>query len=270
MSISLISPCLYKASALHFEDYFKQLLQQQGLSDQELQLVLQSRHPDVIILWADEIRVNDLRDIQQQVYRHPSRLPYRYLLIFQADRLKANYAQFLLKLLEALPSYLKVYLTALDFHQVLPTVSSRLFRGYFSEPDEELQRRLLEASQLEDLDLRIQLSCNQLDVAVGMDLEMVKPWFEDWSTVLNQKLFPAGDMYRFFSRFRTISRDTWTALWNTFLVLWAESGYQQEYLKPAMRAVRMKHQAYHRLTFETTLAEIYADYSKVLRSFVKV
>lgn len=84
-------------------------------------------HPDVVTVvpTGASIKIDQIRELQQHIYRRPAKSHYSIAIIDQAEAMTSEAASALLKLLEEPPAYVCLILTCSSLGDVLPTVISR-------------------------------------------------------------------------------------------------------------------------------------------------
>lgn len=91
--------------------------------------LLKECHPDVLYIKPEEtaksIKIETIRDLQQQIYLAPQYGDARFVLIEAADKMNDSAANALLKILEEPPSHSYFILLAEQISRLLPTILSR-------------------------------------------------------------------------------------------------------------------------------------------------
>jgi len=107
--------------------------------------VASGAHPDVIVISPDgyEIRIDQVRAMQDAAALKPSMSAWQVFIIDPADRLNISSANSLLKILEEAPSHAVFILLSRDTTAVLPTVLSRAEVVRFAIPSHAEARRLI-------------------------------------------------------------------------------------------------------------------------------
>ncbi|NCB37808.1 MAG: DNA polymerase III subunit [Erysipelotrichia bacterium] len=102
-------------------------------------------HPDVNIISPDgyEIRINQVRAMQEVASLKPGVGRWQVFIIDPADRLNVSSANSLLKILEEAPSHAVFILIARDTGAVLPTVLSRSEIVRFASPSHQAARETI-------------------------------------------------------------------------------------------------------------------------------
>lgn len=106
------------------------------LSCADCQMVARNEHPDALWVKPDKvggaIKIEQVRELQQQAYLTPQRVLSRVIIIDGADRMNTASANALLKILEEPPAQTLFILIAQQISTVLPTVLSRCHLLSFS------------------------------------------------------------------------------------------------------------------------------------------
>lgn len=99
-------------------------------------------HPDVNVITPDgyEIRINQVRAMQETASLKPSTGRWQVFILDPADRLNVSSANSLLKILEEAPAHAVFILIARDTGAVLPTVLSRSEIVRFASPSHQQAR----------------------------------------------------------------------------------------------------------------------------------
>ncbi len=102
-------------------------------------LLLQASHPDIYYLNQDSptsaIKIDQIRVLQQDVYKTPQMGARRFIVIEPADRLNTAAANALLKILEEPPSHTMFILIAEQVSTIPATVMSRCQQYVFLPPE---------------------------------------------------------------------------------------------------------------------------------------
>ncbi len=102
-------------------------------------LLLQGTHPDIQYVRQDTptspIKIDQVRDLQENVYRTPQCGDRRFIVIEPADRLNQAAANALLKILEEPPSHTTFILIAEHVSSLPATIMSRCQQYTFSPPE---------------------------------------------------------------------------------------------------------------------------------------
>lgn len=117
------------------------------LSCSDCQMIARNEHPDALWVKPDKaggaIKIDQVRELQQQAYLTPQRVLNRVIIIDSADRMNAASANALLKILEEPPAQTLFILIAQQISTVLPTVLSRCHLLSFSAADDLYQDNFL-------------------------------------------------------------------------------------------------------------------------------
>ncbi len=107
--------------------------------------VLAGSHPDVTFLrpQGSEIRVAQVRQMQELALLHPYLGKWRIFIIDPADRLNESSANSLLKILEEAPEMVVFILVAEQVERVLPTIRSRAEIVLFQHPSHHAARETI-------------------------------------------------------------------------------------------------------------------------------
>lgn len=110
-------------------------------------LIGQGAHPDLVILAADgtSLKIDQIRALQHEAALAPYNGNGRVFLIEEAERLTAQAANSLLKILEEPPEGTVFILTAASQHAMLPTIVSRCRIFSFRPLAPDVLERLLQA-----------------------------------------------------------------------------------------------------------------------------
>ena len=99
-------------------------------------LLIQGIHPDISYISQDApgsaIKIEQIREIQQDIYQTPQRASRRFIVIDPVDKLNVSAANALLKILEEPPSHTLFILMAEQLGSMLPTILSRCQKVLFS------------------------------------------------------------------------------------------------------------------------------------------
>ncbi len=102
-------------------------------------LLLQGTHPDIQYVRQDTptspIKIDQVRELQENVYRTPQCGDSRFIVIEPADRLNQAAANALLKILEEPPSHTTFILIAEQVSSLPATIMSRCQQYTFSPPE---------------------------------------------------------------------------------------------------------------------------------------
>ncbi|MDO8487118.1 MAG: hypothetical protein Q7S45_02415 [Candidatus Curtissbacteria bacterium] len=84
--------------------------------------------PDISIVTAPkkDVTINQVREIRRSIFQKPVSLPYKIVIIEEAENLNIPAQNALLKILEEPPSSAVIILEAKDKSQLLPTILSRV------------------------------------------------------------------------------------------------------------------------------------------------
>lgn len=106
---------------------------------QPCHLLLQGTHPDIQYIRQDTptspIKIDQVRELQESVYRTPQCGERRFIVIEPADRLNQAAANALLKILEEPPSHTTFILIADQVSSLPATIMSRCQQYTFSPPE---------------------------------------------------------------------------------------------------------------------------------------
>lgn len=80
---------------------------------------------DDCVLAGEEIKIENLRELLRWLHLKPMSGGAKLAIITNADKIKPESANTLLKTLEEPPEYAKIILTTLDEQKILPTIQSR-------------------------------------------------------------------------------------------------------------------------------------------------
>ncbi len=130
-------------------------------NDEEINI--ESAHSDIytIKLTDDrkEIGIDLIRDMRLNIYQRPTSFPYRFFVIYNADKVSTAGYNALLKTLEEAPPYAVVFLLAKNISGILDTIISRSQIVRFFKVDKDEIRKFLSDFYSEvDLDLISSLS----------------------------------------------------------------------------------------------------------------
>jgi len=130
------------AGMLQFANYLMATLMCQDPTSQPCghcsacHLIAQGMHPDIQYVKQDSqekaIKIEQIRDLQQDVYQTPQRGLYRFILITPADKMNIFAANALLKILEEPPAHTLFILLAEQLNSLPPTILSRCQRYIFT------------------------------------------------------------------------------------------------------------------------------------------
>lgn len=98
---------------------------------------MHGNHPDITQIYHDEryIKIDEVREVRKQVRLKPYESDRRLLLIKDADRMRHEPQNALLKTLEEPPPSLVIILTTSRPHLLLDTIHSRVMRLDMAPPD---------------------------------------------------------------------------------------------------------------------------------------
>ncbi|MBZ5535892.1 MAG: AAA family ATPase [Acidobacteriia bacterium] len=135
-------------------------------------------HPDVGVVGLLEekhfLQIDQIRQARKDVFYQPFEGRCRVIIIDEADRMKDDGANSILKMLEEPPPSTKIILLTTKFHSLLPTVRSRCQVFSFSPVPLPLVRQFLEGrSDLTtgDRELCARLARGSIGRALSLDLE---------------------------------------------------------------------------------------------------
>ena len=135
-------------------------------------------HPDVAVVAVLEekhfLQIDQLRQARKDVFYQPFEGRYRVIIIDEADRMRDDGANSILKMLEEPPPSTKIILLTARYHSLLPTVRSRCQIFSFAPVPLSMVRQFLaDRSDLttEDRDLCARLAQGSLGRALSLDLE---------------------------------------------------------------------------------------------------
>jgi DNA polymerase III delta' subunit len=111
--------------------------------------ILANSHPDVEIIEpiGNEIKIDQVRKLQEVAILKPTLGNWRVFIISPADRLNISSSNGLLKILEEAPEYVVFILLARETKSVLPTILSRSEVVAFRNPSYDQIRNLLASKQ---------------------------------------------------------------------------------------------------------------------------
>ncbi|MDO5718144.1 MAG: hypothetical protein Q4P34_04090 [Tissierellia bacterium] len=113
-----------REAALKFiEDIDKSL--NHGEIERSLNKIDISRNLKIVEPNGKTIRIEDIRDLIRFYQTLPFNSKYKYAIIFQAERLRVESSNAMLKLLEDMPEYGKIILVTKSSGNILPTIKSR-------------------------------------------------------------------------------------------------------------------------------------------------
>lgn len=108
--------------------------------------VVHQNHPDIRLIEIDEgdnIKIEQIRELQQEIAYKPYESDRKVFIIDQADQMTVQAANSLLKTLEEPPSYAIIILLAEGTDSLLPTVISRCQKIQLNKlPREEIEKKL--------------------------------------------------------------------------------------------------------------------------------
>ena len=101
-------------------------------------LLLQGIHPDINYIRQDTqggvIKIEQVRELQQNIYQTPQRGTHRFIVIDPADKMNISAANALLKILEEPPSHTTFILLAEQISSLPATILSRCQKYVFPSP----------------------------------------------------------------------------------------------------------------------------------------
>ncbi len=134
-------------------------------------------HPDVLWVGLREdkhfLQIDQIREARGEVFYQPFEGRNRVILIDEADRMKDDAANSILKMLEEPPPSTKIILLTKKFFSLLTTIRSRCQIFYFSPAPLQLVREFLEAQTqipLQDRELTARLAQGSFGKALAIDL----------------------------------------------------------------------------------------------------
>lgn len=135
-------------------------------------------HPDVLVVSVLEekhfLQIDQIRQARKDVFYQPFEGRCRVIIIDEADRMKEDGANSILKMLEEPPPSTKIILLTARFHSLLPTIRSRCQVFSFSPLPVLLVRQFLEDhSNLSpaDRDLCARLAQGSIGRALSLNLD---------------------------------------------------------------------------------------------------
>ncbi len=136
------------------------------------------KYPDVWEVEPDgqSVKIEQMQAVREAAYVRPLEARRRVFIVSQADKMTADAANCLLKILEEPPSYSHIILVTSMVHLILPTIRSRCQVLSFSPIGrEEIKKALLEKGRPEDQAGVISLLVNgNLEAALETDWDKVQ------------------------------------------------------------------------------------------------
>lgn len=140
--------------------------------------IAERKHPDVWDVEPDgqSVKIEQMQAVREAAYVRPLEARRRVFIVSEADKMTADAANCLLKILEEPPSYSHIILVTSMAHLILPTIISRCQVLNFSPIGrEEIKKVLLEKGRAEDQAGVISLLVNgNLEAALEMDWDKVQ------------------------------------------------------------------------------------------------
>lgn len=154
-------------------------------------------HPDVLFVGVLEdkqfLHIDQIRQARGEVFYQPFEGRCRVIIIDEADRMKEDAANSILKMLEEPPPSTKIILLTSKFHALLPTIRSRCQIFYFSPVPLETVREFLETQatiQPQDRELCARLAQGSFGRALSFDLDQYRLRREAIMAFLGASLAP--------------------------------------------------------------------------------
>jgi len=148
-----------------------------GSANPELVPLLLRPHPSVTVLVPDGafIRVAQMRSLVRQAYSMPERARHNVFLIDQAEKLRFDYADALLKVLEEPPERTTLILVTPSPLELRPTIRSRCVPLYFAplaqDEIEEILRQRRDDLKKNERQLVAAAAGGSLGTALRLDLQ---------------------------------------------------------------------------------------------------
>lgn len=137
--------------------------------------VLHQNHPDIRLVEIDEgnnIKIEQIRELQQEIAYKPYESDRKVFIIDQADKMTVQAANSLLKTLEEPPSYALIVLLAEEIDSLLPTVISRCQKIQLNKlPQKEIKKKLEEEGVAVD---RAEVIASMADGSLGRALALLE------------------------------------------------------------------------------------------------
>jgi len=151
--------------------------------------VVWGEHADVglAIPYGKNILIDSMRDIEREANFRPYEGVARFFIIENADRLRIESANALLKTLEEPPATSHLFLITSRMSALLPTIRSRCQVVRFAPvPADEIEKHLLRDGKLTQADARLFASASQGSVgrALSLDMQLYKQQREAMMKVL--------------------------------------------------------------------------------------
>jgi len=168
-------------------------------------------HPSVTVLLPDGpyIRVAQMRHVVRQAYILPAGARHQVFLIDQAERLRHDYADVLLKVLEEPPTSTTLILITSAPFELRPTIRSRCIAFWFSplarQEIETCLQRLRPEWKKADRELVAALSAGSLGTALRLDLDAYRQTRAEALEVLRAALTRQLLPEQLFSATRTLA-----------------------------------------------------------------
>ncbi len=149
-------------------------------------------HPDVLVVGLLEdkqlLQIDQIREARGEVFYQPFEGRFRVIIIEEADRMKEDAANSMLKMLEEPPPSTKIILLTTRFHSLLPTIRSRCQIFSFAPiPLQDVEQFLRERSTLpvEQQLLCARLAGGSVGRALTLDLDLYQSMRQEILEFLN-------------------------------------------------------------------------------------
>ncbi len=155
-------------------------LQARGSASPDAVPLLLRPHPSVTVLVPDGafIRVSQMRAVVRQAYTLPAGVRRNVFLIDEAERLRFDYADLLLKVLEEPPPHTSLILVTAAPFTLRPTLRSRCIPFYFAPlTTEEIAHYLARhrpEGKKQDQELAAAAAAGSLGTALSLDLRLYR------------------------------------------------------------------------------------------------
>lgn len=172
-------------------------------SPEQVPLILRP-HPCLSVLVPDGafIRVAQMRYVVNEAYRMPSAGRRQVFIIDQAERLRSDFADVLLKVLEEPPDHTTLILVTAEPYQLRATIRSRCVSLYFAPlPQEEIESYLenhRSGWKKADRQLAAAAAAGSLGTALGLDLELYRGKRSQAIELVTAAIQPDSDPQRLF------------------------------------------------------------------------
>lgn len=151
--------------------------------------ILWSEHPDVALIYpvGKDIQVDAMRDVEREANFRPYEGAARFFIVENADRMRIEASNALLKTLEEPPSTSHIILITSRLNALLPTIRSRCQIVRFTPlVAEEIEKHLLKDGKLTQQDAKLfaRVSEGSIGRALSLDMKLYKQQRESMMKIM--------------------------------------------------------------------------------------